>query len=111
MRWLWMIFWDPLSAFDLRDNAGQPDHSKIAGLIAFLCLYGLEVYLVLHQHIPSAWEWLILGTLPFGWVAWRTLLKYRTVTSTTTEAVTKMLTEPDSRRDDERGDDGAREDG
>lgn len=80
MRWLLLLLYDPATALDLWDMSRKDklDHSKVVGIFAFMSLYAVGWYqlLVLERPMTTA-EWIILGTLSFGWPAWRTFLRAR----------------------------------
>lgn len=98
MPWLLKILINPIDALDLRDERDQPDHGKIMGFFAFLILFVLIAgYVFAGARLVPLGHMIVLGTLAFGWPAWRTFLKARTVTST------ESISGGDMYRDDERG--------
>lgn len=105
MRWVLWFLWNPLSALDLVDGRGKPDHGKVMGFVGFVGLYGLAIILVWRVgYVPPVAVWLILGTLPFGLIAWRILLRSKAITSA--ETVTHTITEAIASRRKIGADDG-----
>lgn len=88
--WVARLLWDPVSALDLRDKTDKPDHAKIVPFLflTFAC--------AAHFVTPlSWWELLALGSLSFGYGAWRTFLSSRAVSGTfnQTETITRTIVE------------------
>lgn len=85
LPWLVRAVWDPVDACDLVDKQGKADHGKV---VPFLFLV---VACVLHVlGMPFSWyELLALGSLSFGYGAWRTFLASRAVTGTFTDVNTR----------------------
>lgn len=75
--WLHLVL-DPFTALDLTDAKGQPDHGKI--LPAILLLAAIVAQFLDRQF--SAAVLVILGSLSYGYGAWRAFLKSRVVTAT-----------------------------
>lgn len=81
--WLLRALWNPIEALDLRDNDDKPDHGKVLPWILLMAA------IVFHaMGIPFAWwELTALGSLAYGYGAWRTFLKAKSVSGTFTESV------------------------
>lgn len=76
--WLCRALWNPVDALDLRDKDDRPDHGKIVPWTL------LVVAIVYHAvGIPFTWwELTALGSLAYGFAAWRTFLQARNVVGT-----------------------------
>lgn len=91
MKSLWLkLLW----AFDLIDNAGQPDHGKLAGFVAFWTFIALIVV----GKLPSVGHTIVLFSAAFGPRMFIAFLKNRTVTAT--ESTVRTITH---RRDSAQG--------
>lgn len=103
MNWYFQILLDPVRALDLADPEGKPSHSKVVGLFAFLALYALAWYEVLHTPRGSLdWvKWSLLFAAPFGVIGLRTWFTVKVAQRR--ETFKKLPTEPDMYTDDERG--------
>lgn len=86
LPWVFKAVWNPIDWFDLRDRKDQVDHGKVIPW-AFLV-----VAVVAHfAGVPFAWwELLALGSLSFGYGAWRTFLQSRSVTGQFTHQVSEV---------------------
>ena len=97
VRWLFATFWLPVAdAFDLVDNAGQVDHGKAAGFLAFWVF----VWLVVVDRLPPLGHTIVMFSAMFGSRVFIAFLKSRTVTATETVVENHQITE---RRDTEKG--------
>jgi hypothetical protein len=90
-NWPWLLraLWNPVDALDLRDKADQPDHAKIVPWIL------LMISIVFHAvGIPFTWwELTTLGSLAYGYGAWRTFLQAKNVTGNFASSITHTITE------------------
>lgn len=102
-NWWVLLATNPLAALDLIDQrTGKPDHGKIfpAGLL-------VSAIIAQFKAVPFAvGSLVVLGSLAYGYGAWRTFLKSRVVTATQTDAninVHQTTTVVPIPRDVERG--------
>lgn len=103
--WVFRALWNPVEALDLRDNNNNPDHSKILPWML------LMVAMIFHAvGIPFTWwELTTLGSLAYGYGAWRTFLKAKSVTGTFTDKVENIAIHVTERRDIAEGIDPTRD--
>jgi len=78
MKWLWLVFWDPILAFDLRDEHGEPDHGKITGFVMAWAI--LIALLWTGGRIPSLGHTITLLAAAMGSRVFIAFLRSRTVT-------------------------------
>lgn len=98
MLWILSLLRNPVEALDLKDSNDRPDHGKIMGFVAFIGMFSLSAaHVVFDAKLLPLGHMIALGTLAFGWPAWRTFLRARTVT------ITETLVGGDMYNDDERG--------
>lgn len=71
------VLWNPVDALDLRDAEDKPDHSKI---VPFITLVTVLVFTAIGI-VVSPVQMMILFSASYGYGAWRTFLKSRTVTA------------------------------
>lgn len=104
MKFLFLLFWDPVVALDMRDPSGKTAYSKVMGLFAFLSLYSLAWYEALHQAEGALdWvKWSILFAAPFGVIGLRTW--FTSKVAQRRETYKTPPTEPNIYTDDETGD-------
>lgn len=75
--WLHLLL-DPFTALDLTDSSGKTDHGKV--LPALLLFSAIVLQFKGNQY--SAAVLIVLGSLSYGYGAWRAFLKSKTVTAT-----------------------------
>lgn len=79
-RWPWVLrlVWNPVTALDLVDSHGQPDHGKVIPVAV------VAVALVLHGigNPLGVLELVVMVSAAYGYGAWRTFLRSRVVTGT-----------------------------
>jgi hypothetical protein len=76
--WLLRVVWNPVAAFDLTDGRQRTDHSKVVpwAFLVTACVF---------KGFGNPFEWyelLALGSMSFGYGAWRTFLKSKSITGT-----------------------------
>lgn len=79
---------DPIDGFDLKDNKGDADHSKI---VPFLVILATFVFHAVGNPMPL-WHVITLVSAAFGYGSWRTFLKSKTTTLTSTTENTLSTT-------------------
>lgn len=83
-KWaLWRIpamIVDPVEGFDLVDNKGEPDQGKI---VPFTVIVATLVFHAIGNPMPL-WHVITLVSAAFGYGSWRTFLKSKTATLTST---------------------------
>lgn len=84
--WLHLVL-DPLRTLDLTDSKGNPDHGKV---LPAILLFAAIIAQFLNQPFAVG-SLIVLGSLSYGYGAWRAFLKSKTVTST--EVLTHNKTE------------------
>lgn len=98
LAWPWLLraLWNPVEALDLRDKNDKTDHAKVVPWIL------LMVSIVFHAlGIPFTWwELTALGSMAYGYGAWRTFLQSRNVAGTFTEKVDHVVTHTIAERRD-----------
>jgi len=87
VRWIILLLWDPIEALDLADKQGRPDHGKVIGLVGFVALY----LLILLRREVTLGQFIVLGSIIFGWASWRTFLASKAATATeATQRIVKL---------------------
>ena len=82
MKWLLLLFWNPVDALDLRDRAGQVDHGKIIGFFTFLAVFSaLMLYVVGRGKLLPLGHTIALISTAYGWAGWRAFLASKSATS------------------------------
>lgn len=88
--WVLRALWSPVEQLDLYDRSGKPDHSKI---VPFLFLVSAVAAHFLAM--PFAWwELLALGSLSFGYGAWRQFMATKAVSGTLEEKISRSYVSP-----------------
>jgi hypothetical protein len=97
MQWPWIIrvLWNPVEALDLTDNEGKPDHGKI--LPAILLVSAITLQFLGKQYAIGIL--VVLGSLAYGYGAWRTFLKSKSVTGTFSEVAKTEKVEVDIKQE------------
>jgi hypothetical protein len=73
MKWLWLLLWDPITAFDLGDDCGQIDHGKVIGFVGFWAI--LISLFVSGGKVPTLGHTISLLSAVFGSRYWLAFLK------------------------------------
>jgi hypothetical protein len=73
---------DPIDSFDLTDNNGNADHSKV---VPFMVIVVTLVFHAIGNPMPL-WHVISLVSASFGYGSWRTFLKAKTATLASTSA-------------------------
>lgn len=103
MKFLLLLFWDPVRALDMVGPDGKVAYSKVMGLFAFTALYALAWYEVL-QRADGALDWVkwsLLFAAPFGTIGLRTWFASKTAQR---REQFKKPSEPNIWTDNETGD-------
>jgi hypothetical protein len=89
--WIVRLLWDPVETLDLVDSDGRPDHGKVLPAILLFSAI-LYQYLAIPYAIGAL---VVLGSLAYGYGAWRAFLKSKSVTGTFSEETKSEKVEVD----------------
>jgi hypothetical protein len=101
LPWVVRAVWEPVRELDLLDKNDKPDHGKIVPFLFLIAAFTAHFFLPL-----TWWELSALGSLSFGYGAWRTFLTSKTVSgtfNTSTNTSTSVIHTITERRDPEKG--------